>query len=450
MAIKFDRISLDDYAWRSATGFDHNAAYTALVWFNVLTDPNDYQHFIHVGGTIAYDANTDFIGTDLDGTTFRYGCVGGASDSFLTSGSITPATWMWCALVRESTTSLKVYRGTNTTDGVLVATLTNNVSARAASIDMSVGGYNAANINGPIAVPRFWAGTALSLAQLHTEVGSATPVVTSGLWTAPAFSGADFTAALADTSGNGRDWTRSGTDSSIVADPPFGGGQTVTAPLLTNTSTLYAPTVVQGVVVLPPLLANTSVLYGPTVAGMPDGARGQYIVDNTGPQGGNPAGILYNDVNLPADADKWFHFVITTPPATGTLDINPDGSFTFVGPNPETMYYQLYVDNVAVGSPQLVELYTQGNVFPGLLTNTSVLYAPTISVSTVMVTAPLLTNTSTLYSPTVTVSGTVSVTVPLLTNTSTLFAPAVSGGAPPVSSGNGLNKRLAMRLGLGL
>lgn len=220
MAVDFARVDNDDYASRSSTGFNHNAAYTALTWFKIDTNPAQYQHFVNISGSYAYDGNTDFIGTDeVTPILFRYGCAGGASSSFLTSGVLTVGVWYWCALVRESSTSLKVYRGTNSSDGALIATLTNNVGARASASLMSLGGYNSANINGPIALPRFWSGSSLTLAQLHAEVGSYSPVITANLWTAPAFSGADFTAAMADLSGNARNWTRSGTDSTIVADP---------------------------------------------------------------------------------------------------------------------------------------------------------------------------------------------------------------------------------------
>ena len=87
------------------------------------------------------------------------------------------------------------------------------------------------------------------------------------------------------------------------------------------------------------------------------GALGSTILLTTGPVDGNPAGILYNDVQA-GDEAKWFSFVITTPPATGTLVIDPDGTFTFTGPNAETMYYQLEVDGANVGSPVLVELFS--------------------------------------------------------------------------------------------
>lgn len=267
MAVDFGRVGTDDYASRSASGFNHNAAYTALTWFKIDVDPNDYQHFIHIGGTYSYDGNTDFVGTDNDGQLFRYGCAGGASSSFLTSGYLTIGAWYWCALVRESSTSLKVYRGTNGSDGALIATLTNNVGSRTSASLMVLGGYNSTNINGPIALPRFWSGSALTLAQLHAEVASYSPVITSNLWTAPAFSGANFTAAMADLSGNSRNWTRSGTDSAIVADP-VSNTTTLSPGLLTNSQVFYAPTVTGGsALVAPPLLTNAQSFYAPSISG---------------------------------------------------------------------------------------------------------------------------------------------------------------------------------------
>lgn len=87
------------------------------------------------------------------------------------------------------------------------------------------------------------------------------------------------------------------------------------------------------------------------------GDTGANIVANTGPIGGNPAGILYNDVNLPADAAKWFSYRVTTPPADPSkITLNPDGSFIFTGTVADSFYYQLEVDGEDVGVPQLVTL----------------------------------------------------------------------------------------------
>lgn len=353
----------------------------------------------------------------------------------------------------------------------------------------------------------------------------------------------------------------------VIRGTSGSGPQTVLPPLLTNTNTLYAPSVANASgpqTVLPPLLTNTNTLYAPTVRQIPvlslptavgetnalilagvttslgsgtlymvatvsatppsaaqimagqdntgaaaafagnlsvsstgaksfnasglaqlttyncffyhdvgggygsnivtaaaatfrDGGTGQDILDNTGPIGGNPAGILYNDVQA-GDEAKWFSFVITTPPVNDAdFEIDVLGRFTYVGPDPDEFYYQLEVDGANVGSPQRVELYdhdgaqdvapplltnTQAfygptvlrgavNVLPPLFTNPNTLYAPTVVPQAQSVAPPLLTNTQTFYGPTV-VAGPLNVSPPLLTNTNTLYGPTVSGGTTTV------------------
>lgn len=69
-------------------------------------------------------------------------------------------------------------------------------------------------------------------------------------------------------------------------------------------------------------------------------------------------GYAYNDLSLPADADKEICGRITTWPSAGTLYAYEDTSFTFTGA-PDGVYtfqYQLYVDGVATGSPATVTL----------------------------------------------------------------------------------------------
>lgn len=88
------------------------------------------------------------------------------------------------------------------------------------------------------------------------------------------------------------------------------------------------------------------------------GALGSTILLTTGPVGENPAGMLYNDVATDgSDDDKWFSFEIITPPETGSLDINPDGTFTFVGDEAASFIYQLEVNGVPFGDPVTVSLY---------------------------------------------------------------------------------------------
>lgn len=74
--------------------------------------------------------------------------------------------------------------------------------------------------------------------------------------------------------------------------------------------------------------------------------------------GPNGAGYLYNDLTLPADANKEVRGQIVTWPSAGTLKAYEDSSFEFSGA-PDGNYsfeYQLYVDGVAVGATQVVLL----------------------------------------------------------------------------------------------
>lgn len=116
-----------------------------------------------------------------------------------------------------------------------------------------------------------------------------------------------------------------------------------------------------------------------------EGATGQYIKDNTGPQDGNPEGILYDDVDLPGDANKWFSYRVTTPPADpDAITLNPDGSFIFTGLVADSFYYQLEVDGDDVGVPQLVTLTPDDPTPPVLSDPTGVATSPTTASGTVV------------------------------------------------------------------
>lgn len=86
------------------------------------------------------------------------------------------------------------------------------------------------------------------------------------------------------------------------------------------------------------------------------------LIPSTGNDG---AGYAYNDLSLPADANKEIRGKLTAWPSAGTLFAYEDTSFTFTGA-PDGIYtfqYQLYVDGVATGSPTTATL-TVGN--PGV------------------------------------------------------------------------------------
>ena len=78
-------------------------------------------------------------------------------------------------------------------------------------------------------------------------------------------------------------------------------------------------------------------------------------IPSTGTAG--PA-YTYNDLDLPSDADKYIRGVILSGPSSGDFFAYEDTSFIFSGAPDGTYYatYQLFVDNVAVGSPATITL----------------------------------------------------------------------------------------------
>ena len=77
-------------------------------------------------------------------------------------------------------------------------------------------------------------------------------------------------------------------------------------------------------------------------------------VPSTGSNG--HASPIYNDLVLPADANKEFAWaIVTAPSGGGTFVPYEDGSFTYTGPS-TSFTYQLYENYVAVGTPATVTI----------------------------------------------------------------------------------------------
>ncbi len=79
-------------------------------------------------------------------------------------------------------------------------------------------------------------------------------------------------------------------------------------------------------------------------------------IPSTGDAGSS---FLYDDLAFPADTGKEIRGRITTWPALGSIFIDEDGSFNYTGPS-TYFAYQLYVDGVAVGTPQWVTIVVGG------------------------------------------------------------------------------------------
>jgi hypothetical protein len=241
MALNFPRTGGSD-AVKSTAPFDHNAPYTVIQWHKNPTQVSDYQHAFHVGAGESYSGNTDLFGITNNGQQLMFGCAGGASDDFPAGGAyVAPSTTeFWIAMVREGSTVLKWYWGTDNTDGVLAYTSTANVSGRASADTMMIGGFASLPWAGDIALPRMWT-RALSLSEIHNEVASSTVVDSTNIYSTPPFTGANLAAALIDSSAGGHNFTDlssgSVTVTTMTADslPDLGGGGVdTTAPILSS------------------------------------------------------------------------------------------------------------------------------------------------------------------------------------------------------------------------
>lgn len=97
------------------------------------------------------------------------------------------------------------------------------------------------------------------------------------------------------------------------------------------------------------------------------GVRGD-AVPSTGTHGPSP---IYNDLSLPADAAKEYRWSIVTPPATGTLVPNEDGSFDYTPPPGTvdlvtTFVYRVWEDGVDMGTaPVTIVIGSVGAVLSG-------------------------------------------------------------------------------------
>ena len=95
---------------------------------------------------------------------------------------------------------------------------------------------------------------------------------------------------------------------------------------------------------------SSPLITGAVVVGDPGLGVLAEAVPSTGEHG---AGYLYDSLEFPADSGKEVRGLITTWPTLGTLTAFEDSSFEYDGPT-DSFAFQMYVDGVAVGTPQTV------------------------------------------------------------------------------------------------
>lgn len=212
----------DTYVNRTATSIDYNSPYTAMFWMKITSNPATYQNVFKIGTAFAYSPSKldDSFGTDSDGVTARSLVADGTTPTAATDGTFTLNAWTHVAIVRVSTTQLKVY--INGVDAAMDNT--EDVSARAASSAMYLLNSNSFRLYGLQSDVRFFT-AALSAAQIQAEMKSPTVVDTTDLWAHIPCKGASVTAALTDDSGNARDFsavTGTGTITVSSDEPTYG------------------------------------------------------------------------------------------------------------------------------------------------------------------------------------------------------------------------------------
>lgn len=211
MAIRFDAAA--DNLSRT-TNLPAATGYTAMGWFRIVVDRNDYGSFIAYGTAAgSYHA----VGLDLDGTTLQiYNGGSGGSGMALTVG-----TWYHIAMTSDGTTLRAYVNGVQST----------SIGYRAPGAKFWIGGDPEGFwFNGNVAGIKIY-DAVLSAAEIAAEMHSYRPLRLANInaWY-PCFAGTSE--RLRDYSGNGRDWTAGGTLTDEDGPPLTWGGPVIMIPFV--------------------------------------------------------------------------------------------------------------------------------------------------------------------------------------------------------------------------
>lgn len=289
------------------------------------------------GFSLTMDANPGIVANDMLDTT---AVIAGDNATFGTP-TLT-ATGATIGTVTESPAT----EGTTTTGNDLEASASHALCTAGSASAAPVVGWtlSAAQTGGGALVRlRVFKALAGSAGSQGTAAGDVAHGVPMG-GAAAAAGAATGEVGLAQSLAGGATGSGSAAGAASVAKPLAGdaaGAGAASGPL--NVATLTVDSV---------RVDTASLIVGAVVCG----DRGHGVLGSQIPATGeNGASFLYNDLSLPADADKEIRGLITRWPAAGVLYVYEDGSFTYTGPSTD-FEYQLYVDGVAVGAPQTVTL----------------------------------------------------------------------------------------------
>lgn len=223
MAIVCD--AAGEYLTITSNVININAAYTVAGWLKRTSNNDNPVNLFVIDHGSDFD-NLERIFINSYGQPAGIGFSNGAVFSGTAYGptNIDVDTWYHIAMVRESTTSLKLY-----VNGVLEATLTDTIVGRAAPARMSMAAQPSGTegtIGAVLAAWNAW-NRALTSTELLAQMAQAAPTDATSLyaeWLMLAGAG-----RINDASGNGHPWTANGTLTDTTDPPityPSAGGPT--------------------------------------------------------------------------------------------------------------------------------------------------------------------------------------------------------------------------------
>lgn len=212
-----------DFGLKTSGLINHNSAYTWMAWIDLVSDTNSYGHIWSALGDSS-DAwqNADWIGTDSDGTTLRWGGALSGTDEAFTGSSLSIGSPVHVALVRASSTSLSAYLNGSSAG----STVTINITGRANTAREQLGMLNTFNCPVRLTGIKAWQ-AALTAEEIAAEMRSIRPVRFADLHSWHPAIASVLADALKDFSGNGRHWVATGSPSVQTQTPPVSWGAPV-------------------------------------------------------------------------------------------------------------------------------------------------------------------------------------------------------------------------------
>lgn len=428
-------VVLSGTQWYTRANFFGNAAndFTVMAWCYLTTTPANGFYRNLIGMTAAKT-----ISVLNNGGVITWLIAHPVADSV---GTQTPAinTDYHVALTRRGQDE-RLY-----VNGILEVSVTN---AEAGATGLIIGDFNGSDSGdeweGGVWGVKAWDGQVLSVDEIRAEMRQAAPIFHSGY----AYPFVTDAAAEVERVYGSRVLTKAGTVTALAkllqwrAVTPQGdekkassGAQAVTAPAISSTLLLFAPTIAPGPVTLtPPAIASTLALFAPSLAyamSLPAIGAGSALFAPTvapgpvtltgaaiGPGSALFAPALAYAMSLPAIASGAQLFAPSLAYAMSLPAIGP-GSSLFA----PALAYAMTLPAIAAGSALFAPTLTLGNslALPAI-GSTAALFAPALAYA---MSLPTIGPGSTLAAPSLAYAA----SLPAIGSGSALFAPTVAPGA---------------------